>query len=95
MKVNVRCRVKECQARHGFTKHPDAYKRRRRCRVCGQRDRGFLVVVRKEKQTTCWCSGYWFPHRYGSHEQCKYHVPPTEQQFFEGLQPIQPQTGET
>lgn len=85
MRYNVRCRIKECHARQHLTMHPDQYKRLPACRVCGQRDRGFQIVVRREKQTTCWCHGYWFPHRFGSHANCTRVPVMTEQQFFDGL----------
>ena len=65
MRTNVRCR--KCQARKVLTKHPDEYTRLPKCNTCGNKN--YRVVIR-EKQETCNCSGYWFPHRKGSNAEC-------------------------
>lgn len=85
MRFNVRCRV--CEARHVFTQHPDHYQVKPKCRVCGQSERGFLVVIINKGQVTCWCIGYWFPHRKFS-PKCVHSNPhhvDTSHGFMEGL----------
>ena len=65
MRVNVRCR--NCKSRRVLTKHPLSYDRLPKCNNCGRQN--YRVVIR-ETQETCTCSGYWFPHRKGSHAEC-------------------------
>lgn len=65
-----RCRCRHCRARQTLNKHPDAYIRPPRCRSCQQK--GTLIVdlyrdtKREARRATCYCDGWWFPHRRGT-----------------------------
>src|ERR1700761_8606140 len=68
-KYYVRCR--KCETRRVLRKHPDTnhydgYANKwniPKCRNCGAKS---YRTVKRSKQVTCKCSGYWFPHRAGS-----------------------------
>lgn len=68
MKVWTRCR--RCLTRRVLKQHPDYYQIVPRCRCCGARD---FRVVKKHRQVTCNCEGWWFPHRKGS-KHCFYNT---------------------
>ena len=83
----VRCSVQKCRARSLLKKHPDEYKRKPKCFVCG----GRLISVEMERrretqlQETCYCFPIPFPHRKGSLRFCDYHhaadIEPTEEEL--------------
>lgn len=78
MGVWVRCSKAKCKARRVLPKHPDDYVRLPKCKGCGGKK---YLVVKRNKQLTCHCDGYWFPHRDGS-KWCKYN-PNYESLFLE------------
>jgi len=57
----TRCRV--CATRKVLNRHPDHYIRQPKCHHCGARN---WRPVKRNRQRTCNCNGYWFPHRAGS-----------------------------
>lgn len=60
-------RCKNCDARRVLKKHLEDYLRIPKCRQCGdKRYRAGYPNFRKPKQRTCYCDGYYFPHRDGS-----------------------------
>ncbi|WP_322037919.1 hypothetical protein [Burkholderia cenocepacia] len=74
---NVRCSREKCKLRYVFAKHPDDYKRPRKCAGC--KGTKFRIIPNmaadRGKHTLCTCGGYKWgdnytasrpPHRMGS-----------------------------
>lgn len=57
----TRCR--KCEKRTVMARHPDSYVRQPICERCESRS---WRVVKRNRQETCCCDGYHFPHRSGS-----------------------------
>ena len=76
-----------CGARDVLKKHPDEYKRRPRCGVCGGNVYSIEKARRNEltKQDTCYCLPYPFPHKRGSLRMCTGHpladAEPTDEEW--------------
>jgi len=52
-----------------LAKHPDEYRIRRRCKGCGRFETLRIdkwADTRQWRKQTCYCDGWWFPHRHGS-----------------------------
>src|ERR1700744_5800656 len=78
MRWSVRCSKESCKRRATFKKHPDAYKRPRRCVGCGgTRFRVIKDIAKERGGATCMCASFEWrntidrasaigPHRRGS-----------------------------
>lgn len=69
MRYRCRCRRRACQVRVTLARHPDAYRRERRCRACGSglRVDRYRTEGDEARRDTCRCDGLPFPHRRGSY----------------------------
>lgn len=81
------CRCRKCGKRRTLSMRPEHYYRESyaKCKACG----GSLRVdwYRKGKEhkgNTCYCNGYWFPHRKGGGVWCVEHpTGPSEEEMRE------------
>lgn len=76
--MNVRCGRRWCRTRKTLRKHPDLYKRRPKCRVCGGNLNYDPEVYRRHRAEKCECGGINWPHRISTilsrDEFCRVHA---------------------
>ena len=80
------CRCKTCNARFVLKKHPEDYKRKRKCEWCnGELKIDYYRQAKgaNEGRKTCYCDGYYFPHRKSSKWCCHYKGILTDDDFRE------------
>lgn len=61
MRFAYRC--SKCRARNTFPRKVEEYIIARKCKSCGYKR--FYVDKERMRRKSCYCSGYWFPHRIG------------------------------